>query len=286
MIICICGPTGVGKTRVSEFIAEKLNGIIINADATQIYKNLNIGSAKITKEEMKVQEHYLFDIKSPNEDYSVMNYQNDARKILNKNKNKNIIVVGGTGLYIKSLFYDYKFFEKKEENYDNLTNHELYLLAKQKDENCSLHENNRVRLINFLNRERQTFNKDKLLYNVIFIGLTTERKTIYSLCDKRVDNMMKKGLLKEATYLYKKYPESKILKRAIGYKELIEYLNGNETLENAIENIKKNTRHYVKRQYTWFNNQLNLNWFNIDIENFSKTENEIYEFIKKTEKDN
>ena len=104
MIICICGPTGVGKTRVSEFIAEKLNGIIINADATQIYKKLNIGSAKITKEEMKVQEHYLFDIKNPNEDYSVMNYQNDARKILNKNKNKNIIVVGGKGLYIKSLF--------------------------------------------------------------------------------------------------------------------------------------------------------------------------------------
>lgn len=278
MIICVCGPTGIGKTRLSEFLAEKYNGIVLNADATQIYKYLDIGSAKITKEEMGERKHFLFDIKNPDEDYSVMEYQIDARNILKEYENQNIIVVGGTGLYIKALFYDYKFNKLNEENFENYSNEQLYLMAKEKGCN-NIHQNNRVRLINYLKRDDNKNNKDKSLYDVIYIGLTAPREKIYETVNNRVDIMLNNGLEKEVKDLYLKYPNSNILKRAIGYKELIDYFNNKVSYEKAIENIKKNTRHYVKRQYTWFNNQLNVNWFNVNFDNFQETEEEISSFI-------
>ena len=285
MIICVCGPTWIGKTRLSETLAEKYNAIVLNADATQIYKELDIGSAKITKEEMGDRKHFLFDIVSPNEDYSVSDYQNDARNILNKYKDKNIVIVGGTGLYIKALLYDYKFEKMHKNNYDDLTNDELFALANKKDPNHNLHKNNRVRLINFLNRENNETNKDISIYDAIFIGLTCDRDVLYDRCNKRVDKMFENGLLNEVKTLYSKYPESNVLKRAIGYKEIIKYLNGEIQLNEAIELIKKNTRHYVKRQYTWFNNQLPVNWFNTVFEDFSQTENEVINFIQTKNKD-
>lgn len=285
MIICVCGPTGIGKTRLSETLAEKFDAIVLNADATQIYKELNIGSAKITKEEMGERKHFLFDIVSPNEDYSVSDYQNDARNILNKYEGKNIVIVGGTGLYIKALLYDYKFEEIHKNNYDNLTNDELFALANKKDPNHNLHKNNRVRLINFLNREKTETNKDVPIYDAIFIGLTCDRDILYDRCNKRVDIMLENGLLNEVKTLYEKYPESNILKRAIGYKEIIKYLNNEITFEEALDLIKKNTRHYVKRQYTWFNNQLPVNWFDTNFEDFSQTENEVINFIQTKNKE-
>lgn len=286
MIICVCGPTGIGKTKLSELLAEKYNAIILNADATQIYQELNIGSAKITKEEMGNRQHYLFDIKKPSEDYSVMEYQNDARKILNDTNGKNIVVVGGTGLYIKALFFDYVFDEMKKNNYDNLSNDELYILAMKKDPKCNLHKNNRVRLINFLNRSKEEKNKDVKLYDVIFVGLTAERSKIYDICNKRVDIMIENGLLNEVKTLKEKYPNSNILKRAIGYKELISYLDSNISYNDAIELIKKNTRHYVKRQYTWFNNQLDIKWFNVDFDNFNNTYEDVIKYIEANKKAN
>lgn len=285
MIICVCGPTGIGKTRLSETLAKKFNAIVLNADATQIYKELDIGSAKITKEEMGEREHFLFDIVSPNEDYSVSDYQNDARNILNKYEGKNIVIVGGTGLYIKALLYDYKFEKIHKNNYDNLTNDELFALANKKDPNHNLHKNNRVRLINFLNREKTETNKDIPVYDAIFIGLSCGRDILYDRCNKRVDIMLENGLLNEVKTLYEKYPESNILKRAIGYKEIIKYLNNEIPFEEALELIKKNTRHYVKRQYTWFNNQLPVNWFNTNFEDFSQTENEVINFIQTKNKE-
>lgn len=285
MIICVCGPTGIGKTRLSETLAEKFDAIVLNADATQIYKELDIGSAKITKEEMGEREHFLFDIVSPNEDYSVSDYQNDARNILNKYEGKNIVIVGGTGLYIKALLYDYKFEEIHQNNYDNLTNAELFALANKKDPNHNLHKNNRVRLINFLNREKTETNKDVPVYDAIFIGLSCDRDALYDRCNKRVDIMLENGLLNEVKTLYEKYPESNILKRAIGYKEIINYLNNEITFEEGVELIKKNTRHYVKRQYTWFNNQLPVNWFNSNFDDFSQTENEVINFIQTKNKE-
>lgn len=285
MIICVCGPTGIGKTRLSETLAEKFDAIVLNADATQIYKELNIGSAKITKEEMGERKHFLFDIVSPNEDYSVSDYQNDARNILNKYEGKNIVIVGGTGLYIKALLYDYKFEEIHKNNYDDLTNDELFALANKKDPNHNLHKNNRVRLINFLNREKTETNKDVPIYDAIFIGLTCDRDILYDRCNKRVDIMLENGLLNEVKTLYEKYPESNILKRAIGYKEIIKYLNNEITFEETLDLIKKNTRHYVKRQYTWFNNQLPVNWFDTNFEDFSQTENEVINFIQTKNKE-
>lgn len=286
MIICVCGPTGIGKTKLSELLAKKYDAIILNADATQIYQELNIGSAKITKEEMGNRQHYLFDIKKPNEDYSVMEYQKDARKILNDNNCKNIVVVGGTGLYIKALFFDYVFDEMNKNNFDNLSNDELYILAMKKDPECNLHKNNRVRLINFLNRTKEEKNKDVKLYDVIFVGLTAERSKIYEICNKRVDIMIENGLLNEVKTLKEKYPNSNILKRAIGYKELISYLDSNVSYNDAIELIKKNTRHYVKRQYTWFNNQLDIKWFNVDFDNFNNTYEDVIKYIEASKKAN
>ena len=221
MIYVIAGPTGVGKTKLSIMLAKKTNGIIINADSMQVYKELNIGTAKIKEEEKEGISHYLFDIKSISEDYNAFHYQQEGRQLLEKYKDKNIIIVGGTGLYIKALLYDYKFEDKG--------------------------------------------NINKPLYNFKMIGLTRDRNDLYKLINDRVDLMIKEGLLEEAKELYEKYPNSRSLNAAIGYKELFEYFKGNTSLEEAIEKIKQNSRHYAKRQYTFFNNQFsNIKWYNID----------------------
>lgn len=278
MIICIVGPSGVGKTRLSIDLAKKYNAQIINCDATQIYKELDIGSAKITKEEMQGIKHYLIDIKNPNEEYSVSDYQKDAREIIDNNSGQNFIVCGGTGLYINALFYDYKFSEKDDNTYDDLTNEELYQMALAKDKNMKIHPSNRVRLINFLNNKNITNNKDKSLYqDVIYIGLTMARDKIYEKVNQRVEVMFANGLVDEVKSLYHKYPDSLILKRAIGYKEIIAYLKDEISLEDAKDLIKKNTRHYVKRQYTWFNNQLPVTWF--DAEDYDVALSGIISFI-------
>ncbi len=279
MIICIVGPSGVGKTRLSIDLAKKYNAQVINCDATQIYKELDIGSAKITKEEMQGIKHHLIDIKNPNEEYSVSDYQKDARKIIDSNLEQNFIVCGGTGLYINALFYDYNFSEKDDNTYDDLTNEELYQMALAKDKDMKIHPSNRIRLINFLNNKNVTNNKDKSLYrDVIYIGLTMARDKIYEKVDQRVDIMYANGLVDEVKSLYNKYPDSMILKRAIGYKEIISYLNGEISLEEAKDLIKKNTRHYVKRQYTWFNNQLPVTWF--DAEDYDAALSGIISFIE------
>ena len=279
MIICIVGPSGVGKTRLSIDLAKKYNAEVINCDATQVYKDLDIGSAKITKEEMQGIKHHLIDIKNPDEEYSVSDYQKDARKIIDNNPKQNFIVCGGTGLYINALFYDYNFSEKDDNTYDDLTNEELYKMALAKDKDMKIHPSNRIRLINFLNNKNISNNKDKSLYpGVIYIGLTMAREKIYEKVDQRVDIMFANGLVDEVKNLYNKYPDSMILKRAIGYKEIIAYLNSEISLEEAKDLIKKNTRHYVKRQYTWFNNQLPVTWF--DAEDYDAALSGIISFIE------
>ncbi len=281
MILAIVGPTGVGKTKLSEELAVKYNAIIINADAVQIYKELDIGSAKPKKEEMSNAKHYLFDKVSIKDDYNVMNYQKDVRKLLSENKDKNIIFVGGTGLYLSAALYNYEFFDEVTiSDFDNLTNEELYKLALEKDENIDIHENNRVRLLRFLNKDTISTKAKELLYDVKFIGLTTERSHLYEIINSRVDCMINEGLVNEVTDL-KKYEEcSRVLNSAIGYKELLLYLNGEISLEESIELIKKNSRNYAKRQYTWFNNKMNVEWFNVDYDNFNNTINEVIKYIE------
>lgn len=282
MIIAVVGPTGVGKTKMSIELAKEYNAAIINCDAVQVYKYLDIGSAKVCEDEKEGIKHYLLDIKNPNENYTVKNYQIDARKIIENNKDKNLIFCGGTGLYLCAALMDYRFYEDEEscENYDNLDNEELYKLALKKDKSCPIDRNNRVRLIRFLNKKNIEVVEPKLLYeNVLFIGLTTDRENLYKIINKRVDLMFENGLLEEVKNLYKKYPNSRVLKSAIGYKEVIKYLNNEITLEECIEEIKKLSRHYAKRQYTWFNNKMNIKWFDVDYNNFENTISNVKKYI-------
>ena len=281
MILSIVGPTGVGKTKLSIELAKRFNAIIINNDAMQVYKYLNIGTAKPTLEEKEGIKHYLLDFVDPTINYTVYDYQKDVRKIINDNKDKNIIFVGGTGLYLKAALFDYRFEEETtNNNYEDLSNEELYNLALQKDKKMLIHKNNRQRLIRFLNKENSVVVEPKLLYPTIFIGLTTDRNNLYKRINDRVDSMIKNGLIDEVKQLYDNKINSKAINTAIGYKELYKYFNKEISLDEAIELIKKNSRHYAKRQYTWFNNQMNIKWFNTNYNDFNKTIYEVLDYIK------
>ncbi len=283
MILCIVGPTGVGKTKLSIELAKKYNAIIINADSTQVYKGLNIGTAKITESEKEGVPHYLFDIVSVDTNYTVFDYQKDVRALLEKHSQENIIFVGGTGLYLKAALYNYVFDKEKEETktYDDLSNNELYNLALKKDPNMNIHQNNRKRLIRFLNKENNSIEECYPLYNATFIGLTTERKTLYNRINSRADEMFNEGLIDEVKSFHAKNMRTKALNTAIGYKELYKYFDNEISLEEAKELIKKNSRHYAKRQYTWFNNQLPVTWFDVDFDNFNNTIKEVISYLEK-----
>lgn len=281
MIVAIVGPTGVGKTKMSVELAKRYNAIIINADAVQVYKGLNIGSAKATEEEKDGVKHFLLDFKEPSENYTVSDYQKDAREIIAKYKDRNIIFCGGTGLYLCAALMDYRFYEDiSNETYDDLTNAELYELALKKDKNVKISKNNRVRLIRFLNKNPKEVVEPRLMYdNVFFVGLTTNRDNLYDIINNRVDKMFAMGLVDEVANLVKKYPNSRVLNSAIGYKEVISYLRGEYTLEETKELIKKNSRHYAKRQYTWFNNKMDVKWFLVNYAEFDKTIDMVKKYI-------
>lgn len=282
MIIAVVGPTGVGKTKLSVELAKHYHGIIINCDAMQVYKGMDIGTAKITEKEKENIPHYLFDIKNVLENYTVYDYQVDARKILEENQDKNIIFVGGTGLYLKAALYSYEFSKEEKEinNYDELSNEELYALALKKDPHMDIHVNNRKRLVRFLNKEEINIPPSKPLYDAIYIGLTCNRDVLYERINKRVDEMFEQGLLEEVKSFYDAGIDSKALKTAIGYKELYSYFDGDITLEEAKELIKKRSRNYAKRQYTWFNNQMDIKWFDVDFKDFNKTVEEVIKYIE------
>lgn len=281
MILCIVGPTAVGKTKLSIELAKKYNAIIINCDAMQVYKGLNIGTAKVTKDEMEGINHYLIDFVDVNTNYTVYDYQKDARKLLEQYKERNIIFVGGTGLYLKAVLYNYQFNDDVTNNtYDNLSNEELYELCLKKDSKCDIHVNNRKRLVRFLNKELNEKYELKPLYDFKVIGLTTTRDNLYNKINNRVDKMINDGLIDEVKYYYDLGIRSKALTTGIGYKELYDYFDNLISLEEAIELIKKKSRHYAKRQYTWFNNQMIVKWFNTDYDNFNKTIEEVIDFIK------
>ena len=281
MILAIIGPTAVGKTKLSIELAKKYNAIIINCDAMQVYQGLNIGTAKVTSEEKEGITHELLDFVPVTQNYTVYDYQKDARKLLEKYQGHNIIFVGGTGLYLKSALYDYRFYEETTTNsYDNLTNEELYNLALAKDKNMTIHPNNRKRLVRFLNKEIQEYVEPKPLYNFKIIGLTTSRDILYDKINKRVDVMFQSGLLTEVKSFYDQGIRSKALETGIGYKELYQYFDNKITLEEAKDLIKKNSRHYAKRQYTFFNHQLDVKWFYTNYEDFSKTIKEVEDYIE------
>lgn len=288
-VIVITGPTAVGKTKLSIELAKRYNGEIINADAVQVYKGLNIGSAKVTEEEKEGIPHHLFDIKEVDEEYTIYHYQKDCRKLIKEvqGRGKTPILVGGTGLYIKAALYDYKLTEEKETNtYDNLTDEELYNKLLEVDKDIVIDKNNRRRLIRALNYYKEnnksinTNTTNKLLYDAIFIGLTTDRRILYDKINNRVDIMIKDGLLNEVKAFYDKNIRTKPLLNAIGYREIYSYFDGNISLEEAINKIKQNSRHYAKRQYTFFNHQLPIVWFETDYSNFNNTIEQIISYIE------
>lgn len=281
MILVVTGPTGVGKTKLSIELAKKYNAIIINADSMQVYKELDIGTAKIREDEKEGIKHELFDIVNVEDMYTVYDYQKDVRKLLDKYKDQNVVLVGGTGLYIKAALYNYQFQEEKKQDFSKYSDQELYQLCLNKDPNCEIHQNNRKRLERFLTR-KESDGKNELLYDAIFLGLTTDRETLYNIINKRVDKMIEMGLIEEVKRFYNQNIRSKAIMTGIGYKELYKYFDGENSLEDSIEEIKKNSRKYAKRQYTWFNNQMEINWFDVDFENFNNTINTIIKFIEKT----
>lgn len=283
-IIVIVGPTGVGKTKASVELAKRLNAEIINGDAVSVYKELNIASAKPTLEERSGINHYLLDKVDVCDNYTIYDYQKDARVAIEqiKEKGKNIIVVGGTGLYIKSLLYDYKFHEEEINRYDDLTNDQIISKIKEYGKFDIDYSNRRriVRLLSKLENNIPLSEKADIIYPSIIIGLTTDRNTLYKVINNRVDNMLKNGLLDEINNLKDRYKDSRVLNSAIGYKEFNDYFNDNN-IENTVEKIKHNSRKYAKRQFTYFKNQFETKWFDVSYDNFNKTIDEIYEYIKK-----
>lgn len=271
MIYVITGPTGVGKTNISIKLAKLLNASIISCDSMQIYKELNIGTAKIKEKEKQNIKHYLIDIKSVTEDYSVYDYQKDARKVLDKliKENKNVLIVGGTGLYLKALLYDYKFNNEEIFDYSKYSLEELVEKVKNIDKNIDIDFNNRRRVERCLNKLenniKSTTNKNKKLYNFKVIGLIRNRDNLYNNINIRVDKMINNGLIEEAYNLYNKNIRTRAINTAIGYKELYLYFDKKISLEEAISKIKLSTRRYAKRQLTFLKNQIpDITWYNLD----------------------
>lgn len=296
-VVVITGPTAVGKTKLSIAIAKKFNTELINADAYQVYKKMNIGTAKPTVEEQDNVIHHLLDYLEPTDEFSISDYQKIVRNVIDEmnKKNKLPILVGGSGLYIDSVINEYHFDEEKRvisNEYDNLTNEELHKILEDLDFDAStkIHPNNRKRVLRAIELAKYPNNKDSRskrdvpYYDTLCIFLSDDREKLYDRINKRVDQMIEVGLVEEVKNIGLEN-FSRTSKAAIGYKEIIEYLIGNISLEEAIELVKKNSRHYAKRQFTWFYNKTKSIIVNVNINDFDQTilevEKLINEFIKK-----
>lgn len=287
-VVVICGPTASGKTALSIELAKKINGEIVSCDSMQIYKEMDIGTAKTTKEEMQGIKHYMLDIISPEERYSVADYKKEAKNAIREiiKKGKTPIVVGGTGLYVDSLIYEIEYpniefdeeYRKKLEiqvEKEGLEN--LYEQAKKIDPEAikKISQNDKKRIIRILEiyhatgynkteQERKSREKEPEFDYKVY-GLNMPREKLYKRIDLRVDIMIKQGLIEEVEKIYKKYSKFPTAMQGLGYKEVVEYLNNNLTKEEMIEKIKQETRRYAKRQMTWFRKNKQTIW--LDTEN-------------------
>jgi tRNA dimethylallyltransferase len=302
-LLVLIGPTAVGKTKLSIELAKKYNAEIISGDSMQIYKKMDIGTAKIQSSEMEGIPHHLLDLKEPDESFSVAEFQQLVReKITDIHKRGKLpMLVGGTGLYIQSVINDYKFTEtcsddafrqELEEKALIKGNEYIHDLLMQIDPESAerIHPNNVRRVIRALEvyhctgktaSEYQQGQEHELLYNVALIGLTMDRDKLYERINLRVNLMLEDGLLEEVKALYNNGIRDVQSIQAIGYKEIYEYLDGLVTFEEAIEILKQNSRRYAKRQLTWFRNKMDVTWFDMTgIDSYSKKMNEISLFIE------
>ncbi len=285
-IIVITGPTGVGKTKLSVELAKKVNGEIINADSMQVYKGLDIGTAKIKESEKEGIPHHLFDICDINRNYTIYDYQKDARRVINEiqSRGNTPILVGGSGLYIKAALYDYEFnVEEFNYEFEDLSNEQI-LEEIREDHETDIHVNNRKRLVRELNKikngTKNTNKKNEKIYDFNLIGLTTNRDDLYKIIDNRVDKMVDEGLIKEVKELYDNNIRTKAIMTGIGYKELYKYFDGELSLTESLDLIKKNSRNFAKRQYTFYNHQMDVKWFDVNFKDFNETINEVYLYVK------
>lgn len=284
-LVVLIGPTAVGKTASSIYLAKKFNGEIISGDSMQIYKSMDIGTAKITEEEREGIPHHLIDIREPEENFSAAEFQELVRKKISEihSRGKLPMIVGGTGLYIQSVIYDYQFtetpgdeeyrrkLEKEAEDYGNQEVHQRLQTVDPKAAG-SIHPNNIRRVIRALEihhctgktmSEYQESQNNELLYDVALVGLTMDRELLYSRIDSRVEIMLEQGLIQEVKALFDKGLKDVQSIQAIGYKEIYEFLEGKVTLDDAVENLKQNSRRYAKRQLTWFRNKMDVEWFDM-----------------------
>lgn len=303
-LLVLLGPTAIGKTDVSINLAKEMQGEIISADSMQIYKYMDIGSAKVTKEEMQGVEHHLIDILYPDEEFTVANYKSRAKELITNinNKNKLPIIAGGTGLYINSLVYDLNFTQvaanedyrsRLEEIAEDKGNEYLHQKLQKIDEESSLKisPNDQKRVIRALEiyevtgKTMSEYNKDfrKPIedYNLVMIGLNMDRARLYERINLRVDIMIEKGLVDEVkSILSKGYTRDLVSMQGIGYKEIIMYLENELTLEESIELIKKKSRNYAKRQLTWFRRDDRIKW--MDLDDYSEKESLTKDIIEYT----
>lgn len=272
MIYVIMGPTCSGKTELANYLIDRLKCEAINFDAFQIYKDMNIGTAKLANDDPHYCKYHLLDIKSPEESFSVKEYQDLCRKELDKllSKNKDVVLVGGTGLYVRAALFDYQFEDEEvpvDEDLNDLTNEELHALLSKIDplESEKIHVNNRKRLLRAISLIRHA-NKSKsdilsnqqhkpIYEDVRFIYISPNREKLYNDIDKRVLFMLENGLIDEVKSLLKKYKLSLTASQGIGYKEVIDYLQNKIKYEDCVALIQKRTRNYAKRQVTFFKNQ-------------------------------
>jgi tRNA dimethylallyltransferase len=295
-LIILTGPTSVGKTSLSIRLAKAVNGEIISADSMQVYKDMDIGTAKITAEEMDGIPHYLIDLLEPDEEFNVVKFQHYTKAYIKQihDKNKIPILVGGTGFYIQAVLYDIDFTENET---DSTYRKELEKLAKEQGDEYlhdmlrkvdpesaeAIHPNNRKRVIRALEYVRLTGDqisvhnasqKEKESpYKFCYFVLNKDRAKLYETINQRVDQMMQKGLLNEVKELSKRgFHRDLVSMQGLGYKELLAYLDGEGTLEEAVDLIKRDTRHFAKRQLTWFKREKDVLWVNK--ENF-QTEDEL-----------
>ena len=277
MILVLTGPTGSGKTDMAISLAKKLGGAIINADAFQVYRELNIATAKPSEAQRLEVPHFLFDFVPISSSYSVYEYQADLRATIAdlQEIHKPIIIAGGTGLYIRAGLYDYSFPEEKVVDlsvYEKMDEDTLYAALQKMDpeEAKTIHPHNRIRVLRAIKvylssgkkkSEIKAEQKHQPIYDdVYFFGLNAERAPLYERVNQRVEEMFKAGLVEENRALYEKYGETPRAFQAIGVKELFSYFRGEKNLEECKEEIQKNTRHYVKRQETFFRHQFDIHW--------------------------
>lgn len=302
LVVVIAGPTASGKTNLSIELAKKINGEIISCDSMQIYKYMDIGTAKTTKEEMQGIPHYMIDIVLPNEAFSVSEYKKMAEIYIEDiiKRGKIPIVVGGTGLYINSLIYGIEYEDVKiDEEYrlelEKIAQKEglqkLYEMAKEVDEEATskISVNDKKRIMRILEIYKQTgktktqqikdSRKNGVKYNYKIFALNMDRAKLYDKINKRVDLMIEKGLVQEVEKILNNYDDFPTAMQAIGYKEICNYLNGNISEEEAIEKIKMESRRYAKRQLTWLRKIENVKWIDSD-ENMQSNINIILEEIK------